>query len=777
MNALAQNTAPMPLMLTVQPNTGLALVTTPQAAAARPARTIALEDIVRCIIARWKSGLFFALLASAAVFLFMTGKVPQYAAEASIVMRINDDKVFNFDKVVNNNGESHSAPFMLNNHRVQLKSRRFLEYFCTSLTPQERAVFLAPPAKTPLATRLMEKLRSAPPPSTLSPEEQEREDFIAMLEPSTVDFIKETYILRITARHHDAATAAQLANAWVRAYIDYVGREENATALHATAFLRQQSEDLRKKVIEAEQKLAEYRSDKGLVETGAEKPADSEKLKLLSTELAKAELEHSRVQESLRQIEVSGGDVEKLLSVEVLAQSPAVSALRPDVTAKLREKELIDAEYGPKHPAHAAFYREYEVLRSEVSAAIRRSISEVQNKSQSLAAQVETVKEQIAAANGTVLAQGKDGVEFNMLKGQLESDRALYEKILSRLNEASVSTAFNEVTYLRPSEKAVAPEKPASPNKPMSVILAGFSFAAVFVMVPLLLAFSAALRKSGLAAIFGEKALAPSAASIAQPAPSGFSTMPQTPAAPAHPDSIGSMEVLAAIPSLTPPAEGRVDQMLAGLFRSDNAARSAFETIAARITACAQPGKNVVLVTSRTAGEGKSFTAAALGVACLAHGKSALIIDASLRRPALHQWLPRQTSGASIWDIVASDGRLHLDLQALRCGGSNLFTLQAGGASSAPAAAFSKPWFPGLMKFLTDRVDIVILDAPSLDEEPEISLLAAAAHQSLIVCNKAISDSAAVLAAAAKLHTALPELNLAGCLLNDGPLPTGAAIV
>jgi Mrp family chromosome partitioning ATPase len=71
-------------------------------------------------------------------------------------------------------------------------------------------------------------------------------------------------------------------------------------------------------------------------------------------------------------------------------------------------------------------------------------------------------------------------------------------------------------------------------------------------------------------------------------------------------------------------------------------------------------------------------------------------------------------------------------------------------------------------------VDVVILDAPPLDENPENALLAAAAHQAIIVCHKSISDSNDVLAAATRLSTALPDLNIAGCLLNDGPLPSSA---
>lgn len=779
MNALSHNGTPSLLIVSASPAQTYALAT-PVASEPAPfapvpfVRTIAMEDIVRCILSRWRCAAAAACFAALFVFLLMTGKVPQYAADASLLMRIHDDKIFNFDRVVDNNGEAHSAPFLLNSHRVQLKSRRFLEAFYASLTPIDRADFLAPPDKVPFVARALAALKPAPPPSQLSMEDQRREDFIAMLEPSTVDFIKETFLIKVTARHHRADMAARLANAWVRAYIDYVGQDENSNSLKASAFLRQQAGGLRQKLEEAERRLAACRSRKGLLSDDGQKTGDTEKLKMLSTELAKAELELSRTQESLRQIEAAGGDTEKLITIEALTQAPTVAALRPQFTEKLKEKEIVDAEYGPRHPAWTNFYREFDAMKTEAGRVLRRAINETQNHARSVASQVEAVKNQIAGTSAAVLAQGEDAVEQHMLQSQLNSDRALYDKIISRLNEASVSSAFNEVTHLRPAETAVPPEKPATPNKPLSVILAGFSFLSVFIAVPLMAGLAGVLRKSGRAVLSVERASAGSCVMQGQPIAGPVRAPVSHPVPERHPDSFGGIEVITAVPPLTPQSDGRVDQMLASLFRSGGPVRGSFERMAARIAAAQPAGSNLLLITSRTAGEGKSLTAAALGVACLAHGKSALIIDCNLRRPALHQWLPRQQAGLTMWDIFAAEGKVPLNLQDLRCGSSDLFTLPAGGSAAAPPALFSRPWFGGLLKFLMARVDLVILDAPPLEENSAITLLAPFARHVVITCDKELTSGAQLAEAVAHLNSAWPKLTVAGCVLNDGALPRGA---
>ena len=130
----------------------------------------------------------------------------------------------------------------------------------------------------------------------------------------------------------------------------------------------------------------------------------------------------------------------------------------------------------------------------------------------------------------------------------------------------------------------------------------------------------------------------------------------------------------------------------------------------------------------------RPFCAAAIGVASIARSKtrSSLI-------PILAVLLSqREPGGATVWVIVAFNGRLNLDIQQLRCGACNVFTLQLFEASSAPAPAFSKTWFQGLLKYLADSVDMVIIDAPLLDEDRDISFFSATA-QPAVICSENIS--------------------------------------
>ncbi len=181
------------------------------------------------MLRQWKMVLAMALGAAGIVFILIGGRQPQYLAEASLMMRMHDDKVFNFDQIVDNTGgESNRILYMLNNHRVEMKSRRFLDFFYVQLSPSERDDFVAPQANPAAMDRILGILSSTPPTISGGPGDKARVPFRKLCETADVDFIKGSLTLKVSVKHHDPEQAAALANAWVKAYAEYAEQEEGA---------------------------------------------------------------------------------------------------------------------------------------------------------------------------------------------------------------------------------------------------------------------------------------------------------------------------------------------------------------------------------------------------------------------------------------------------------------------------------------------------------------------------------------------------------------------
>ncbi len=731
-------------------------------------KNIVIEDLVRCIFRRWKAALIVAGSIAGLLLILMLGRQPQYLAEANLMMRMHDDKVFNFDKVVNNTGgESNSILYMLNNHRVEMKSRRFLDFFYSRLAPTERDAFVAPPARPTVVSQIFDKLSSTPPPISGRAEDQAKQPFMKLCETVGVDFIKETLILKVSVKHHSPEQAASLANAWVKAYVEYVGHEDGASTRSASVFLRQEADQAKQRVQLSEEKLAAYCREKGLVADEEQAAGDSEKLRLLSAEQARCEIELSQVKQTLSQVEAAQNNVEQLLAVEGFSAIPALTTLRGQLADKLREKEIIEQRYLPKHPAVRSFQKGFGALNQEISSALNRAVSELRNKEQSLTAKVGTLNEQTGKTKGTVAGQGQENIERKMLRSQLASDRALYDKILSRLDEATVSSRFGEVTHLRTAEVAVPPEKAVAPSKPLSVVLAGVSFSALFIMVPLLMAAIGVLRLSGFEGLL-EKLRASTVAPGALPTVAAAPMAEPNPGLPALMPSQGVW--LGEIPPLPVFPSGRPDEMLFSAFRTSALVKHLFDGTAHHVLAesnRARPQAPVVFVTSTRPSEGKSLVASALGIATALQMKTVIVIDGNLRRPSLHRYFPREIAPPSLSEAAHSQQSEPWQIESLRYPGSNLFTMEAGNCRGLDVEhVFDSKWFAKMLNHLRSTVDLVILDAPSLSEVPESEQLAMLATRAIVVASAAHQSREDLQSISTRLCQLAPHLTSADYILN-----------
>ncbi len=116
-----------------------------------------------------------------------------------------------------------------------------------------------------------------------------------------------------------------------------------------------------------------------------------------------------------------------------------------------------------------------------------------------------------------------------------------------------------------------------------------------------------------------------------------------------------------------------------------------------------------VLVTSAGAGEGKSTTVANLGV-CLAQAeRSVLLLDADLRRPALHT-IFRQSSTPGLSSYLAGDALLAAVL--LKTSVPNLSIVASGPTPPNPAELLASRRMREFLDQAGERFDIVLIDSP-----------------------------------------------------------------
>jgi capsular exopolysaccharide synthesis family protein len=129
----------------------------------------------------------------------------------------------------------------------------------------------------------------------------------------------------------------------------------------------------------------------------------------------------------------------------------------------------------------------------------------------------------------------------------------------------------------------------------------------------------------------------------------------------------------------------------------------------------------LVVVTSALAGEGKSVTAANLGLAMVAANAKVLVIEADLRRPVLSDYFGVERA-AGLTDVLA--GRADFDSVLQPWGGDGLVILPSGPLPPNPSELLGSAAMARLLKKLRDRFDMVIIDTPPLLPVTDAAVLA-----------------------------------------------------
>ena len=206
------------------------------------------------------------------------------------------------------------------------------------------------------------------------------------------------------------------------------------------------------------------------------------------------------------------------------------------------------------------------------------------------------------------------------------------------------------------------------------------------------------------------------------------------------------------------------DRPLVSLFQPGSLGAEQFRRLRTHVLKLnASDPPKTIMVTSATAGEGKTFVAANLA-AGIAHDLHfhALLVDCDLRSPSLSQWFGVQ-NGHGLSDYLV--GRSQLSELLMKTEMEKLSILTGGSAQAKPAELIGSRKMEALVNELKSRYNdrYIILDATPLLSTTEPEVLARLVDGILIVVRAGVTPRETVKQAIASLD---PN-KILGFVLND----------
>lgn len=178
-----------------------------------------------------------------------------------------------------------------------------------------------------------------------------------------------------------------------------------------------------------------------------------------------------------------------------------------------------------------------------------------------------------------------------------------------------------------------------------------------------------------------------------------------------------------------------------------------------------RPGEKVILFTSTTSGEGKSFNAGNLAVSLAYMGKKVIIVGLDIRKPGLNKVFKLSRKERGITQYLA-DPTLPLESLWQQSEISpNLYILPGGQVPPNPTELVERDALKKAIDTLRERFDYVILDTAPIGMVTDTQIIARQADMSIYVCRADYTQKADFeIVNALRAEKKLPNMCI---LLND----------
>lgn len=553
---------------------------------------------------------------------------------------------------------------------------------------------------------------------------REDEAVTLLMENLLVELPLNSRIATITIKSRDASLAAKLANIYAERYIEYNLNQKYQSSAYARRFLSDQLEEARSKLAQSERDLNQYARAAGLIRITGEGQGGRQESALSVTNNTLLQLADAASKATADRIAAeerwSTVSNQPVLTVPEVNSNPAIMQL-------LGDKAKIEGDLADEQSRHLDGYSTVKAKRAQIAELDRRInvIATAIRKSAQLDFEAATEREKslisrVQALRGEALDEQDRGVQYSVLKRVADTNRGLYEGLLSRFNQlnASAGSASNNVTLV---DRAEVPTIPSSPKFLLNLILA-FFFGLVL-----------AAATVGLKEIFDDAIRTP--------------------------DDVErklGMRLLGLIPNQ------KTENVREELLDRRSSLSEAYRSLVTNLRYSTTSGlPKVLAVTSSRESEGKSTTSRSVARDVAQLGKSVLLVDADLRRPTLHH-IMGGTGGSGLTDVLTGQKSFDEVVQS-----SDIPTLSyISGLPIPPDPALILAG-EGLAHFLADirsRYDMVVLDCPPLLGLSDAAILANHADGVLFVIDASSFHRGAVKSAIRRLS--LIKASILGVVLN-----------
>jgi polysaccharide biosynthesis transport protein len=505
--------------------------------------------------------------------------------------------------------------------------------------------------------------------SANSEEQLNREEVVeAFMKTVKVEQVRLSRVVQVQVENADPQLAARIANTVAQTFIALNLERRLESSSYAKNFLEQQLTLAKARLEESERKLQAYARSRNILTLDEKTNVVNQTYVEYSAALSKAEQELIKTESEYEAIRTRPDTAKQVLESRTIE---AYKAQRQKFDAEYQESAKLFKDDFPKMRQLKA---QMDDLDAKINAEVQGILTSVKNQLDTARRQEALIRTRLKETRSEIVSGQEQGVDFNLYKREVDTNRELYNGLLQQVKEVGVAGGV-ETNNVQIVDKAQVPLFPYKPKLPLN--------AAIGLVAGLVL---------GLAFIFMMESFDDSIKFADEV------------------EKLLGVPLLGVIPKVKA-ATGK--NSLALLAHSDPRGHvaEAYRSVRTALQFSTSEGApRRLVVTSTTKNEGKSTTSLALAINFAQLGGKVVLVDADMRNPTVHKFLLMgNTHGLSNY-LAGShpDGDLVRPTDV-----DNLYVMTAGPIPPSPVDLLTGPRMGELMDLLQAQgAQYIIFDGP-----------------------------------------------------------------
>jgi capsular exopolysaccharide synthesis family protein len=424
----------------------------------------------------------------------------------------------------------------------------------------------------------------------------------------------------------------------------------------------------------------------------------SQRLAQLNTELVGAQAASAAAGARYQQVRTvldGGGNLDALPAVIASSTVQSLRTKHSELIGSLSELQTI---YGERHPQIISVRAELHEVEGRLRREIRNILSGLRNELEGAEMREAALRRQLEAVSEEMVHLDQAEASIGQVAQRLRANQDLYQNLLKRFTEA-VALRDNQQPDARIISPAQIPLSPSYPNSPRVIALSfvGSASLAVFLLV-----ITERLRQR-------------------------LDTVEDV-------ERQVGLQVIGAIPDL--PRLQRLASAPGDYIQREPLSEfgGAFQRLRALLTLSNnRVMPRTVLVTSGSAGEGKTTIAVCLGIASVSSGQKVLLVDCDFARPQVHRMVDVKND-MGLTDILR--GTAPLEATIRHAAGYRLSILTIGHSREGAIDLLNSERMEQLLARLKESFDIIILDSAPVLEVSNALILGSLAEKTILVTRR-----------------------------------------